>query len=93
MEINGNFAAYTSTANPISVLVKIFYGSSVPAGSLYFQSSASAAPVLLPACVLTAGHYNTPCHSGRERIIGTAGNLYAADNLLFTGNDPLVGRR
>jgi hypothetical protein len=93
MEINGNFADYTSSADPISVLVKIFYGSSVPAGSVYFQSSASSAPVLLPKCVLTAGDYNTPCRHGAEKTVGTAPNLYTADTVYFTGNDPLVGRR
>jgi len=93
MEINGNFSGYTSTADPISVVVKVFYGLSVPAGSMYFQNSASATPVLLPACVKTAGKYNTPCVDGPEKIVGAAGNLYSADTVFFTGNDPLVGRR
>ena len=93
MEVNGNFAPYTSTADPIVVVIKVFYGSSVPAGSVYFQDSASATPVLLPKCVLTGVNYNTPCRHGAEKIIGTAGNLYTSDMILFTGNDPLVGRR
>ena len=93
MEINGNFAGYTSSADPIAVVVKIFYGSSVPAGKIYFQDSASSAPVRLPACALTGGVYNTPCRHGAEKTIGTAGSLYTADTVYFTGNDPLVGRR
>ena len=71
MSITGNFADYTSTADPIEVLVKIFYGSSVPAGVVYFQDTASSTPVLLPTCVKTNGHYNTPCVDGRERTVGT----------------------
>ncbi len=93
MDVEGNFAGYTSTADPISVVIKIFYGSSVPSGSIYFQDSASATPVLLPACVETAGDYNTPCRLGKEKIHGTAGELETADTVLFTGDDPLVGRR
>jgi len=93
MEIEGDFTAYTSAADPIAVLVKIFYGSSVPAGSMYYQSSASATPVKLPKCVLTAGVYNTPCRHGAEKTVGTAGSLYTSDTVYFTGNDPLVGRR
>ena len=93
MEINGNFAGYTSSADPIAVVVKIFYGSSVPAGKIYFQTSAGATPVRLATCVLTGGVYNTPCRFGAEKTIGTAGSLYTSDTVYFTGNDPLVGRR
>ena len=93
MQIEGNFANYTSRADPISVVVKIFYGSTVPSGMVYFQSSASSTPVLLPACVKTGKKYNTPCVDGAERINGTAGSLSAADTVFFTGGDPLVGRR
>ena len=44
MEIEGNFTGYTSTSKPISAVIEIFYGSSVPAGSMYFQDSAGADP-------------------------------------------------
>lgn len=93
VEIEGNFAAYTSTATPISAVIEIFYGASVPAGSMYFQSSAGSAPELLPACVKTGGHYNTPCVDGTEKIVGKTGKLSTEDTVFFTGGDPLVGRR
>jgi hypothetical protein len=93
MQIEGNFASYTSTAKPISAVIEIFYGASVPAGHMYWQSSASSTPTLLPACVLTGTHYNTPCRDGPEHVIGAAGKLGAKDTIFFTGGDPLVGRR
>ncbi len=89
----GNFAAYTSRANPISIVVKIFYGSAPPAGSIYFQGAANDTPVLLSSCVKTGGLYNTPCVFGAEKILGTPGNQSTADTVFFTGGDPLVGRR
>jgi hypothetical protein len=93
MEIEGNFSAYTSTATPISAVIEIFYGSTVPAGHIYFQDSAGASPEVLPACVKTGGRYNTPCVDGPEHVIGKAGKRSSEDTILFTGNDPLVGRR
>ncbi len=93
MSVTGDFSAYTSTADPISVVVKIFYGASVPAGVVYFQDSASSTPVLLPSCVKTNGHYNTPCVYGHEKTVGPPGSLKSLDTVFFTGNDPLVGRR
>ncbi len=93
MEIEGNFASYTSTSKPISAVIEIFYGSSVPTGHMYFQSTASSSPSLLPACVLTGVNYNTPCVNGPEQIIGKTGKLGAKDTIFFTGGDPLVGRR
>jgi hypothetical protein len=93
VEIEGNFAAYTSTAKPISAVIEVFYGSSVPTGHLYFQDSASTTPELLPACVKTDGHYDTPCVDGPEQIVGTSGKKSSEDTVFFTGGDPLVGRR
>jgi hypothetical protein len=93
VEMEGNFAPYTSTATPISAVIEIYYGSSVPSGHMYFQSSAGVAPSLLPACVKTGGHYNTPCVDGPQQIIGTAGKKSTEDTVFFTGTDPLVGRR
>jgi hypothetical protein len=93
VEISGNFASYTSTAVPISAVIEIFYGSSVPAGHMYFQDSADTTPLLLPACVKTVGHYNTPCVYGAQKIVGKTGKLSAENTVYFTGGDPLVGRR
>jgi hypothetical protein len=93
MEITGNFADYTSKADPIEVAVKIFYGASVPPGLVYFQDTASSTPELLTTCVETGGKYNTPCVDGHERTVGTPGSLASEDTVFFTGNDPLVGRR
>ncbi len=93
MEITGDFADYTSQADPIEVAVKIFYGASVPPGAVYFQDTASSTPELIPACVKTNGKYDTPCVDGRERTVGTAGSLSSEDTVFFTGDDPLVGRR
>jgi hypothetical protein len=93
MQIEGDFSAYTSTAKPVSVVVEIFYGASVPAGSVYFQDAPGDTPVVLPACVLTGVNYNTPCLKGPEQKIGKAGKKSAKDTILFTDGDPLVGRR
>jgi hypothetical protein len=93
MEIEGNFAAYTSTATPISAVIEIFYGASVPSGKLYYQDAAGDTPVALPACVKTSRHYNTPCVDGPEQIIGKTGKKSSEDTIFFTGDDPLVGRR
>ena len=41
----------------------------------------------------TAGHYNTPCIDGPERVIGNTGKKSSEDTVFFTGDDPLVGRR
>jgi hypothetical protein len=93
MEIEGNFSAYTSTATPISAVIEIFYGASVPTGSLYYQDAAGDTPVALPACVKTGRHYNTPCVDGPEQVIGKSGKKSSEDTVFFTGGDPLVGRR
>jgi hypothetical protein len=93
VEIEGNFAAYTSTTTPISAVIEVFYGSSVPSGHMYFQDSASTTTELLPACVKTGGHYNTPCVDGPEHIVGASGKKSSEDTVFFTGGDPLVGRR
>jgi hypothetical protein len=93
VEIEGNFAPYTSTATPISAVIEIFYGNSVPSGHIYFQDSASTTPELLAACVKTSGHYNTPCVDGPEQTVGASGKKSAEDTVFFTGGDPLVGRR
>jgi hypothetical protein len=93
IEIEGSFSAYKNAANPISAVVEIFYGSTPPAGKIYFQTAADKTPVKLPACVLKSGAYNTPCVDGPETISGTSGNEYTTDTILFIGGDPLVGRR
>jgi uncharacterized membrane protein len=69
-----------------------YYGASVPAGKVYFQDAAGDTPTILGTCVKTAGKYNTPCVS-KAVTAGTAGKKYAQDTVLFTGGDPLVGRR
>jgi hypothetical protein len=93
IEIEGDFSAYTSTATPVSAVIEIFYGASVPSGSMYYQDSAGDTPVALPACVKTGRHYNTPCVDGPEQIIGKTGKKSSEDTVFFTGGDPLVGRR
>jgi hypothetical protein len=60
---------------------------------MYFQDSASTTTELLPACVKTGGHYNTPCVDGPEHIVGASGKKSSEDTVFFTGGDPLVGRR
>jgi len=92
-QIEGSFAAYTSMSKPISAVIEIYYGSTPPAGSMYFQDSAGATPSLLSACVKTAGLYNTPCVDGPEQIVGGSGKKSTEDTIFFTGGDPLVGRR
>jgi len=74
-------------------VVKIFYGVTVPAASMYFQDSPNDGPQELTACLKTAGQYNTPCVKGKEKIIGSRGNLSTQDTIYFTGGDPLVGRK
>jgi hypothetical protein len=93
VEIDGDFSAYTSAKDPISVVVKIFYGSTPPAGKIYFQDSSNDTPVKLPACVKSGGAYNTPCVDGSEKIAGGSGQESTLDTVFFTGGDPLVGRR
>ena len=93
VEINGDFSAYTSAKDPISVVVKIFYGSTPPAGKIYFQDSSNETPVKLPACVKSGGVYNTPCVDGKEKVAGGSGQESTLDTIFFTGGDPLVGRR
>jgi hypothetical protein len=93
VQVEGNFSAYTSSADPISAVIKVFYGSTPPAGSIYYQDAANDTPVLLPACVKSGGKYNTPCVYGAEKVIGASGNQSTVDTVFFTGADPLVGRR
>jgi hypothetical protein len=92
VEIEGNFSAYTSSATPISAVVEIYYGKTVPAGKVYFQAATNDTPKVLPACKKTAGSYNTPCLSAAT-VTGATGKKSAEDTVLFTGGDPLVGRR
>jgi hypothetical protein len=93
VEIEGNFASYTSRSDPISAVIKIFYGSTPPDGSIYYQDAANDTPMLLPSCVKSGARYNTPCLNGPEKIIGASGNQSTVDTVFFTGGDPLVGRR
>jgi hypothetical protein len=93
VQIEGDFSAYTSTKKPISAVVEIFYGSTVPAGTMYFQDAPSDTPIALPACVKTNKEYNTPCVDGHEQIVGSSSKKSTEDTIFFTGGDPLVGRR
>ena len=92
IEIEGNFSSYVNQAHPVSAVIQIFYGASVPSGSLYMLKP-SGSVVKLPACVKTSGDWNTPCVKGKEKTVGTAGNLGSQDTVYFTGNDPGVSRR
>jgi len=93
IDIEGNFGAYTSNSKPISAVVEIFYGSTVPAGSIYYQDAPNDTPTALPACAKTDGEYNTPCVDGAEQVVGGSGKKSTEDTIFFTGADPLVGRR
>jgi YVTN family beta-propeller protein len=93
IQVFGNFSLYTSKLNPITTVVKFFYGSSVPSGSVYFLGSSGKKAVKLAACKKTSSGYNTPCVLGKEVDAGSTGNKYAQDTVYFTGNDPVMGRR
>jgi hypothetical protein len=93
IQVFGNFSVYTSKLSPISTVVKFFYGSSVPSGSLYFLGSSGKKAVKLAACKKSSSGYNTPCVFGKEVDAGSTGNKYAQDTVYFTGNDPIMGRR
>jgi sugar lactone lactonase YvrE len=92
VEVEGNFSAFTSQAKPITAVIQIYYGASVPAGNVYMLKS-SGAVVELPACKKTSGDWNTPCVKGKQKTIGTAGSLSSQDTVYFTGNDPGFSRR
>jgi hypothetical protein len=74
-------------------VIEIFYGSTPRAGHMYFQDAANDTSELLPACVKSAGHYNTPCVDGPELTVGKSGKKSTEDSIFFTGVDPLVRRR
>jgi hypothetical protein len=93
IQVFGNFSLYTSKLNPISTVVKFFYGASVPSGTVYFLGSSGKKAVKLAACKKSSTGYNTPCVFGKEVVAGTAGNKYAQDTVYFNGNDPAMGRR
>jgi hypothetical protein len=93
IQVFGNFSLYTSKLNHITTVVKFFYGSSVPSGSVYFLGSSGKKAVKLAACKKTSSGYNTPCVLGKEVDAGSTGNKYAQDTVYFTGNDPVMGRR
>ena len=93
IQVFGNFSLYTSKLNPIVATVKFFYGTKVPAGTVYFLKPNGKTVDKLSTCKKTASGYDTPCLSGAEKDLGTTGNKYAEDTVYFTGNDPAMGRR
>ena len=88
IEVEGNFSAYVSQAHPVSAVIQIYFGSSVPAGLNMYMLEFSGSVVKLPACVKTAGDYNTPCVKGKQKTIGSSGDLSVQATVLFTANDP-----
>jgi hypothetical protein len=93
IQVVGNFSLFTSKLNPIVATVKFFYGSKVPAGTVYFLKPNGKTVDKLSVCKKTASGYDTPCLFGAEQDLGTTGNKYAQDTVYFTGNDPAMGRR
>ena len=88
IEVEGNFSSYVSQAHPVSAVIKIYFGSSVPSGLNMYMLEFSGSVVKLPACVKTSGDYNTPCVKGKQKTIGSSGDLSVQDTVLFTANDP-----
>jgi hypothetical protein len=93
IQVVGNFSAYTNKADPIVAVVKFFYGTKVPAGTVYFLKPNGKTVDKLSACKKTASGYDTPCVEGKEVTGGSTGNKYAQDTVYFTGKDPAMGRR
>ena len=91
VDIEGDFSAYTNAAHPMRAIIDIYYGDSVPAGSLYMLEP-SGAVVALGRCLLSGGVFNTPCERGSQKVMGPPGALYVQEKVLFTGNDPAYGR-
>ncbi|MEI7859050.1 MAG: IPT/TIG domain-containing protein [Acidimicrobiales bacterium] len=90
--VSGSFGAYSSRSHPISVVVQIYYGTSVPTGAVAMLKDNGVA-VSLPACTKLAGVYNTPCVNGAERTLGASGARYTQDTVYFAGGDPFFSRR
>ena len=95
VQVVGNFSAYTNKQAPIVAVLRFFYGSRVPAGTVYMLKPNGRTVVKLAACIKSASGYNTPCVFGKEVIGGAASHdtLYAQDSVYFTGADPAMGRR
>ena len=93
IQVVGNFSAYTNKADPIVAVVKFFYGTKVPTGTVYFLKPNGKTVDKLSACKKTASGYDTPCVEGKEVTGGSTGNKYAQDTVYFTGKDPAMGRR
>ena len=93
IQVVGNFSLFTSKLTPIVAVVKFFYGTKVPAGTVYFLKPNGKTVDKLSACKKTASGYDTPCLAAAEQTLGTTGNKYAQDTVYFTGTDPAMGRR
>jgi hypothetical protein len=93
IQVFGNFSLYTSKLTPIVAVVKFFYGTKVPTGTVYFLKPNGKTVDRLSVCKKTAGGYDTPCLAAPEQDFGPTGNKYAQDTVYFTGNDPAMGRR
>ena len=92
IEVIGNFASYTNQAHPISAVIQVYYGATVPTGNIYMLKS-SGRVVELQKCAKVGGLESTPCVDGKEKVIGTAGHLATQDTVYFTGTDPGFQRR
>jgi hypothetical protein len=88
IEVEGDFSSYVSQAHPVSAVIQIYFGDAVPSGLNMYMLEFSGSVVKLPACVKTSGDYNTPCVKGKQKTIGSSGDLSAQDTVLFTANDP-----
>ncbi|MGD0393901.1 MAG: IPT/TIG domain-containing protein [Acidimicrobiales bacterium] len=91
----GSFSAYTSKSDPIVAVVKVFYGTKIPAGSVYMLKPDGKTVDKLSTCKETASGYDTPCVFGKEVTGGSkaGGTLYAQDTVYFSGVDPVLARR
>jgi hypothetical protein len=88
----GDFSVFKDPAHPISALIQIYYGATIPSGTIYMLKP-SGAVVALATCVKVGGKYNTPCRKGKETTIGAAGSLATQDIVYFVGDDPTFARR
>jgi sugar lactone lactonase YvrE len=95
VEAFGDFGAYTDNQHPITAVLKVFYGTAIPSGSVYFLKPDGSTVDQLAVCTMGVNGYDTPCLASSEQVGGTAqaGNLYTQDTVYFTGNDPVMGRR
>ena len=87
VQAQGNFSTFSDAAHPISTVIQIYYGATIPSGTLYMLKP-SGTVVAVPACQKVGGKYNTPCRNGSEKTIGAVGSRATQDTVYFVGTDP-----